>query len=110
MFVQATFAGLMDKDLVSFYPSLYLPFPKNYKLLFSSCVFVCVAASASESVTFNGGKREDKQKNQNCLGNQISAGKKVLTDLGLKGSAKASTQKASNSHKMKHFRAKAQGR
>ena len=73
-------------------------------------MFVFVAASASETVTFNGGRKKDKQKNPNCLANQIPAGKKVLADSGLKGSAKASTQKASNSHEMKHFRARAQGR
>lgn len=61
-------------------------------------------------MTFNGGKKKDKQKNPNCLANQIPAGKKVLADSGLKGSAKASTRKASNSHEMKHFRARAQGR
>ena len=110
MFVRAKFAGLMGQDLVSFYPSFYLLFPLNNNLLFSFCLFVFVAASASESVTFNGGKKKDKQKNPNCLANQIPSGKKVLADLGLKGSAKASTRKASNSHKMKHFRARAQGR
>ena len=49
-------------------------------------------------------------KDLNCLANQIPEGKKVLADSGLRGSKKASTRKAGNSHKMKHFRARAQGR
>ena len=98
MFVRAAFAGLMDQDLVSFYPSFCLPFAPNNKLLFSSCLFVFVAASASESVTFNGGKKKDKQKNPNCLANQIPAGKKVLVDSGLKGSAKNTPPKRQGTH------------
>jgi hypothetical protein len=69
-----------------------------------------LSASASESVVFNGGRKKDKLKDPNCLANQIPEGKKVLADSGLKGSAKASTRKAGNSHQMKHFRARAQGR
>lgn len=40
----------------------------------------------------------------------IPEGKKVLADSGLKGSEKASTRMPGNSHKMKHFRSRAQGR
>ena len=67
-------------------------------------------ASASESVVFNGGTKKDKQKDPNALANKIPEGKKVLADSGLRGSKKASTRKAGNSHKMKHFRSRAQGR
>jgi len=31
-------------------------------------------------VIFNGGRKKDKQKDPNCLANQIPAGKKVLAD------------------------------
>lgn len=73
-------------------------------------VLVFISASVSESITFNGGKKKDKQKYPNCLANPIPAEKKVLADSGLKESAKAPTRKESNLHKMKHFRARAQGR
>ena len=88
--------------------ALLLMLHNIYLISFRLVIFFSV--SASESVTFNGGKKKDKQKNPKCLANQIPAGKKVLADSGLKGSAKASTRMASNSHKMKHFRARAQGR
>ena len=68
------------------------------------------SASASESVTFNGGRKKDKDKDPNCLANKIPEGKKVLADSGLKGSKKASTRMPGNSHKVNHFRARAQGR
>ena len=67
-------------------------------------------AGASESVTFNGGRKKDKVKNPNCLANQIPEVKKVLADSGLKGSDKASTRMPGNSHRVKHFRARVQGR
>ena len=54
--------------------------------------------------------KKDKKKDPNCLANKIQEGKKVLADSGLKGSEKASTRMPGNSHKMKHFRSRAQGR
>ena len=44
------------------------------------------------------------------MANQIPVEKKVLEDSGLKGSGKSSNRKASNLHKMKHFRVRVQGR
>ena len=76
----------------------------------SSHKYQYILASASESVTFNGGRKKDKVKDPNCLANQIPEGKKVLADSGLKGSKKASTRMPGNSHRVKHFRARAQGR
>ena len=53
---------------------------------------------------------KDKNKDPNYLANKIPTGKKVLADSGLKGSEKASTRMPGNSYKIKHFRARAQGR
>ena len=44
------------------------------------------------------------------MANKIPEGRKVLADSGLEGSEKASTRMPGNSHKMKHFRSRAQGR
>ncbi|KAL7527041.1 hypothetical protein ACHAXR_001767, partial [Thalassiosira sp. AJA248-18] len=67
-------------------------------------------ASVSESVTFNGGKKKDKQKDPNCLANKIPEGKRVLADSALKGSKKASTRMPGNSLATKQFKARAQAR
>ena len=82
----------------------------NFSSLIPSSVLSFISASASESVTFNGGRKKDKKKDPNCLANKIPEGKKVLADSGLKESEKASTRMPGNSHKMKHFRSRAQGR
>jgi hypothetical protein len=73
-------------------------------------VFVFVVDSVSESVTFNGDRKKDKQKDTDCFASQIPAGMKLLMDLGLKGSTKVFTRMASNLYKMKHFRTRAHGR
>lgn len=110
MSAKAVFVGLMGQDLVSIYISLLFS-PLCFHITTQSffCIFI-FSASASESVTFNGGRKKDTQKDPNCLANMIPEGKKVLADSGLKGSEKASTRMPGNSHKMKHFRSRAQGR
>ena len=110
MSVEAVFVGSMGQDLVSTCnKSESFPCVQTYNVCLP-VFFTMFSASASESVTFNGGRKKDKQKDPNCLANKIPDGKKVLADSGLKGSEKASTRVAGNSHKMKHFRKRAQGR
>jgi len=72
--------------------------------------FLFLQASVSESVTFNGGKKNDKHKDPNCLANKIPEGKRILADSALKGSKKASVRMPGNSLATKQFKARAQAR
>lgn len=68
------------------------------------------SASVSESVTFNGGKKKDKNKDQNCLAAQIPEGKRAIADSAFKASAKASTSKPGHSRELSHFMSRVRSR
>jgi len=108
MFVGVVYAGLMGQDLVSSEHCCFLELQYNDSSF--SKFNNTFKASASESKVFNGGRKKDKDKDPNALANKIPEGKKVLGDSALRSSKKASTRKTGNSHKMKHFRSRAQGR
>ena len=61
-------------------------------------------------MTFNGGKKKDKEKDPNCLSNLIPEGKRAIADSGLKGSEKVSTTKHGHSKETKKFFARAKAR
>lgn len=67
-------------------------------------------ASVSESVTFNGGKKSDKQKDLNCLAAKIPEGKRAIADSGFRGSANVSTTKPGHSKEAKQFMSRVRSR
>ena len=63
-----------------------------------------MTVSVIESVTFNGGKQGDKQKDLNCLANKILDGNRAIADSAFSGSKKVSTRMPGDSAEVKRFK------
>lgn len=109
IFVVAEFYGSADQGPVRIHASSFCTSTSDFCLLISF-LRSSDSASVSESVTFNGGKKKDKNKDENCLAAKIPEGKRAIADSAFKASAKASTSKPGHSRELNHFMSRVRSR